>query len=562
MKSLPLGQILLEEKVITEQELNQALEQQKVTKKRLGAVIIDMGIVEEVDIMKALARRLKVDFLENPLFSIDLETVKLVPEQFARKYKIVPLNIREGHLNIVTNDPLNFACLEDISMITSMEVQTVLSTETEIDKCIDRVYSKRNADEIIEDIRSEYGEINIEINPERDDQAAIVERVDSAPIVKLVNSLVQEAYQENASDIHIEPEETHTRVRFRIDGDLVEHSTFSKDIHGLLTTRIKIISGMNIAEKRLPQDGSFNVRTDYIHVDMRVSSLPTPYGEKIVMRLLGANRAIDYDMRALGLSNTTLNLLEKSLHIPNGIILVTGPTGSGKTTTLYSMLSSITKPTINIVTVEDPIERRFQSITQVQVNPRAGLTFASGLRSILRQDPDVIMVGEIRDAETAEIAIRAAITGHLVLSTVHTNDALSTIVRLVDMGIEPYLVASSVKCVVSQRLVKRICPHCKEKTEARPSDSLLLHTQLTHVFAGKGCQQCKFTGYMGRTPVHEVLVIDAHFEEMITKRASMEEMRAYAKEKNMRMLKDEVSELIEKGVTTVEEGLRILYSVD
>ena len=562
MKSLPLGQILLEEKVITEQELNQALESQRVSKKRLGAVIIEMGIVEEVDIMKALARRLKVDFLESPLFSIDLDTVKLVPESLARKYKIVPLNIREGHLNIVTSDPLDFTCLEDVSMVTSMEVHTVLSTGTEVDKCIDRVYSKRNADEIIEDIRSEYGEINIEINPERDEQAAIVERVDSAPIVKLVNSLVQEAYQENASDIHIEPEESHTRVRFRIDGDLVEHSTFNKDIHGLLTTRIKIISGMNIAEKRLPQDGSFNVRTEYIHVDMRVSSLPTPYGEKIVMRLLGANRAIDYDMKALGLSDHTLNLLEKSLHIPNGIILVTGPTGSGKTTTLYSMLSAITKPTINIVTVEDPIERRFQNITQVQVNPRAGLTFASGLRSILRQDPDIIMVGEIRDAETAEIAIRAAITGHLVLSTVHTNDALSTIVRLIDMGIEPYLVASSVKCVVSQRLVKKICPHCKAKTEAKSTDNLLLQTQLTQTYTGKGCQQCKFTGYLGRTPVHEVLMLDNTSEEMITRRASMEEMRDYAALKNMRMLKDEVTDLIEQGVTTVEEGVRILYSVD
>lgn len=562
MKSLPLGQILLEEKVITELELNQALDQQKVTKKRLGAVIIEMGIVEEIDIMKALARRLKVDFLENPLFSIDLETVKLVPENLARKYRIVPLNIREGHLNIVTSDPLDFACLEDISMVTSMEVQTVLSTGTEVDKCIDRVYSKRNADEIIEDIRSEYGDVNFEINPTQTEEAAVVERVDSAPIVKLVNSLVQEAYQENASDIHIEPEEGHTRVRFRIDGDLVEHSTFSKDIHGLLTTRIKIISGMNIAEKRVPQDGSFNVRTDYIHVDMRVSSLPTPYGEKIVMRLLGANRAIDYDMKALGLSNHTLNLLEKSLHIPNGIILVTGPTGSGKTTTLYSMLSSITKPTINIVTVEDPIERRFRDITQVQVNPRAGLTFASGLRSILRQDPDVIMVGEIRDAETAEIAIRAAITGHLVLSTVHTNDALSTIVRLVDMGVEPYLVASSVKCVVSQRLIKKICPHCKAKVEARATDNLLLQTQLTNSYTGKGCQQCKFTGYLGRTPVHEVLVLDQTFEEMITRRASMEELRTHAKAKGMRTLKDEITELIEQGVTTVEEGLRILYSVD
>lgn len=561
MKSLPLGQILLEEKVITEEELSQALENQKITKKRLGATIIEMGFVEEVDIMKALARRLKIDFLENPLFSIDLDTVKLVPEQLARKYRIVPLNIREGHLNIITSDPLDFACLEDISMLTSMEVATVLSLGHEVDKCIDRVYSRRNANEIIEDIRSEYGDINIEISTEKE-EAAIVERVDSAPIVKLVNSLVQEAYQDNASDIHIEPEETHTRVRFRIDGDLVEHSTFSKEIHGLLTTRIKIISGMNIAEKRIPQDGSFNIRTDFIHVDMRVSSLPTPYGEKIVMRLLGANRAIDYDMKALGLSQYSLTLLEKALHIPNGIILVTGPTGSGKTTTLYSMLSSITKPTINIVTVEDPIERRFDNITQVQVNPRAGLTFASGLRSILRQDPDVIMVGEIRDAETAEIAIRAAITGHLVLSTVHTNDALSTIIRLTDMGIEPYLVASSVKCVVSQRLIKKICPHCKAKAETQTTDSLLLQASIAQSFVGKGCQQCKFTGYIGRTPVHEVLIVDSQFEEMITRRSSMDELRQYAKVKNMRLLKDEIIDLIEKGVTTVEEGLRILYSVD
>jgi len=562
MKSLVLGQILLEENVITEEQLNQALENQKISKKRLGAVILDMGIVEEKEILKALSRRLKVDYLETPLFSIDLETVKLIPEHFARKYRIVPLDIRKGYLYIVTSDPLDFACLEDISMITSMDVQTIISTGTEIDKAIDRVYTQRNADEIIEDIRSEYGDFNIEISPGQEEQAAIVERVDSAPIVKLVNSLVQEAYQENASDIHIEPEETHTRVRFRVDGDLVEHSTFSKDIHGLLTTRIKIISGMNIAEKRVPQDGSFNIRTETIHVDMRVSSLPTPYGEKIVMRLLGANRAIDYDMKALGLSVHTLDLLEKSLHIPNGIILVTGPTGSGKTTTLYSMLSSITKPNINIVTVEDPIERRFENITQIQVNPRAGLTFASGLRSILRQDPDVIMVGEIRDAETAEIAIRAAITGHLVLSTVHTNDALSTIIRLTDMGIEPYLVASSVKCVVSQRLVKKICPHCKMKVEVTVEQARLLQTKLIYSYVGKGCPQCKTSGYLGRQPVHEVLVVDGTFEELITRRASMDELRVHAKAKKMRMLKDEIIDLIAQGSTTIEEGLRILYSVD
>jgi len=562
MKSLPLGQILIDEQVITEAQLNQALEHQKIAKKRLGLAIIDLGFADEKDIMKALAKRLKVDYIETPLFSIDLETVRLIPEHFARKYRIVPLNIRDGHLNIVTNDPLDFTCLEDIAMITAMEVQPVLSLGHEIDKAIDRVYTRRNADEIIENIRNEYGDINIEITSEQDEQAASVERVDSAPIVKLVNSLVQEAYQENASDIHIEPQETHTRVRFRIDGDLVEHSTFSRDIHGLLTTRIKIISGMNIAEKRTPQDGSFKVHTDFIHVDMRVSSLPTPLGEKIVMRLLGANRAIDYDMKALGLSNTTLALLEKSLNIPNGIILVTGPTGSGKTTTLYSMLASISKPDINVVTVEDPIERRFENITQVQVNPRAGLTFASGLRSILRQDPDVIMVGEIRDAETAEIAIRAAITGHLVLSTVHTNDALSTVVRLIDMGIEPYLVASSVKAVISQRLVKRVCPHCKQPIEPTHAEQRLLRTELKQAFIGKGCQRCKFTGYQGRTPVHEVLIIDSKFEELITHRASMEELRKYAEIRQMRMLRDEVKDLIEQGVTSIKEALHILYAVE
>jgi len=560
MKALPLGQILLEENIVTEEQLNNALDRQKVVKKRLGTVITEMGMATEKEIMKALARRLKVDFVETPLFTIELEVVKLVPENLARKYRIVPLYIREGTLIIATNDPLDFACLEDVGMITGMEIRTAISSGSEIDKAIDRVYAKRNADEIIDDIKQEYGAVSFDIG--ETEELALVERVDSAPVVKLVNSLVQEAFQQNASDIHIEPEEDYTRVRFRVDGELVEHTNFSKDVHGLLTTRIKIISGMNIAEKRIPQDGSFNVHNDFIHVDMRVSSLPTPYGEKLVLRLLGANRAIDYDMKALGLSDYTLELLEKAIHIPNGILLVTGPTGSGKTTTLYAMLSRMSKPNINVVTVEDPIERKFANITQVQVNPRAGLTFASGLRSILRQDPDVIMVGEIRDAETAEIAIRAAITGHFVLSTIHTNDALSTIVRLVDMGVEPYLVASSVKCVISQRLVKKICPHCKSEVSVPSSDNRLLQTNLSTAYHGKGCQHCNFTGYAGRTPVHEVLIVDSGLEELISHSASMEHLRNYTVEHKMRMLREEVLDLINQGVTTVDEGLRILYAID
>lgn len=560
MKAIPLGQLLVEEMIITEDQLNQALNMQKTVKKRIGVLITELGYASEKDIARALARRLQVEYIDNPIFNIEADVVRRVPEPLARKYRIVPLYIREGTLTICTNDPLDFSCLEDVGMITGMEIATVLSTGSEIDKAIDRVYAKRNADEIINDIKQEYSELNF-VTP-TSEEAAIVERVDSAPVVKLVNSLILEAYQQNASDIHIEPQEHITKVRFRVDGDLIEHTDFASDFHSLLTTRIKIISGMNIAEKRVPQDGSFTVNNDFIHVDMRVSSLPTPYGEKIVMRLLGANRYIDYNLPALGLSKQTMVQVEKALHIPHGILLVTGPTGSGKTTTLYAMLARLSKPQVNLVTVEDPIERRFNGITQVQVNPRAGLTFASGLRSILRQDPDVIMVGEIRDGETAEIAIRAAITGHYVLSTIHTNDALSTVTRLVDMGIEPYLVASSVKCIISQRLVKKICTHCKSEVEISVTDNRLLQTDYKTAFVGKGCQHCNSTGYSGRTAVHEVLMIEQGLEELISRRASMEELRKFTRDRGMRMLRDEVLELIDKGVTTVEEGIRILYTAD
>ncbi len=560
MKAIPLGQLLVEEMIITEDQLNQALDMQKTVKKRIGVLITELGYASEKDIARALARRLQVEYIDNPIFNIEADVVRRVPEPLARKYRIVPLYIREGTLTICTNDPLDFSCLEDVGMITGMEIATVLSTGSEIDKAIDRVYAKRNADEIINDIKQEYSELNF-VTP-TSEEAAIVERVDSAPVVKLVNSLILEAYQQNASDIHIEPQEHITKVRFRVDGDLIEHTDFASDFHSLLTTRIKIISGMNIAEKRVPQDGSFTVNNDFIHVDMRVSSLPTPYGEKVVMRLLGANRYIDYNLPALGLSKQTMVQVEKALHIPHGILLVTGPTGSGKTTTLYAMLARLSKPQVNLVTVEDPIERRFNGITQVQVNPRAGLTFASGLRSILRQDPDVIMVGEIRDGETAEIAIRAAITGHYVLSTIHTNDALSTVTRLVDMGIEPYLVASSVKCIISQRLVKKICTHCKSEVEISVTDNRLLQTDYKTAFVGKGCQHCNSTGYSGRTAVHEVLMIEQGLEELISRRASMEELRKFTRDRGMRMLRDEVLELIDKGVTTVEEGIRILYTAD
>ena len=560
MISIPLGQLLLEENIITQEQLNEALSRQKVLKKRLGEVIIDLGFVSERGILLSLAKRLKIDFIENPILLIDFDVIRLVPETFARKYEIFPLFLKHATLTIATNDPLDFTCLEDLSMITGLEIKTVISSKQDINRAIERAYRKTHTDDLMDDIRSDG--LAPDLNNLNLDDANMAERVESAPVVKLVNSIIMEAYQQNASDIHIEPEESFTRVRFRIDGDLQIYNQFTHEVHQLITTRIKIISGMNIAEKRIPQDGGLRYRNELVRFDLRVSTLPTAYGEKVVMRLLGADRNISYDLHSLGLSNYTINMIEKALRVPHGILLVTGPTGSGKTTTLYSMLAKLNDPSKAIVTIEDPIERKFESITQVQVNTRAGLTFASGLRSILRQDPDTIMVGEIRDTETAEIAIRAAITGHFVLSTIHTNDALSTVVRLTDMGIEPYLVASSVKCVISQRLVKKICIHCKTQVEVESSDNLLLGTKLTHAHIGRGCKNCGNTGYSGRTAVFETILIDSALEQLISHNASMDELKHYAKSKNMRMLADEVVDLIKEGMTSVEEGVNILYSTD
>lgn len=562
MKVVRLGEILLEEGIINAEQLNEALARQKVVKKRLGNVIMDLGYADEKDILKALAKRLKVEYLDAPIFNVELEVVRLIPETLARKYSIVPINIKAGALTIATNDPLDYVCLEDVSMITGLDVKTVLSPSYEIEKAINRVYSKHSTDIIMKDLKDEIesgGEI-IDMEDLINDEMA--ERVGSSPIVKLVNGLILDAYQQNASDIHIEPQENVTRIRFRVDGDLQVYNEISSEIHQHVSTRIKIVSGMNIAEKRIPQDGSFQFKSEFLTVDIRVSSLPTPYGEKIVMRLLGADRNISYELASLGLSESTQETIKKVLHLPHGILLVSGPTGSGKTTTLYSMLAQLADIKKSIITIEDPIERKFNGITQVQVNPRAGLTFASGLRSILRQDPDTIMIGEIRDSETAEIAIRAAITGHFVLSTIHTNDALSTVERLVDMGVEPYLVASSVKSVMSQRLVKKICQFCKEEHKVELADNLLLQTELKKAYHGKGCSHCNNTGYTGRTAVFEIVLIDANIQKMIAQKANIDKMVEYVRNKKMRMLRDEVLDLIASGTTTVEEGIRILYSID
>lgn len=544
-----LEELLVREKIITQSQLEEVNAIQRQTGQATFYILIDHKFAKEKDVLRILAKSLGMDYLDNLSFNTSPDAIRVFPENLARKYRMTPLKVDEGTLTLATSNPFNLNAVEDIGMILGINIQTVLAPKVEIDSTIERLYSKKILDK---------AKINqtdpSEINDEND--------VESSPIVRIVNNLIMEAYKRNASDIHIEPEANYTRVRLRIDGDLVKYINFDNDMHSLISTRIKIISGLNIAEKRIPQDGSFQFNYEFKKIDIRVSTLPTPYGENIVLRLLGADQNIEYSLSGLGLSPKTLEIIEKAIKVPHGIILVTGPTGSGKTTTLYSILSKLAIPSKAIKTVEDPIERKFEGITQVQVNQKAGLTFAAGLRSILRQDPDIIMIGEIRDGETAEIAIRAAITGHLVLSTIHTNDALSSVVRLVDMGIEPFKVGSSLVCVIAQRLIKRNCIHCKEQLELSSTEKRLLRVDFDHVYKGRGCDKCNHTGYSGRLAAFEIVLVDQKLEELISKNASMETLRAYAIEKKMQMLRDEVVEFLNQGLTSVDEALRVLYNVD
>lgn len=464
MRRLRFGEVLVEEKLITQQQLQEALDRQKTVGKKLGQILIDMRIITETEMLITLSNKLKFEFEDKPSKRIDTSVKDLVPYEFAQQNSVLPLYIENGTLFFATNDPLDFTVMEDLSMITGFDTLPILSPMSAIEHALNILYH----------LNEDIAESNAEID---EDEESIMKRVESAPIVKMVNNIIGNAYNVNASDIHIEPEKERTRIRFRIDGSLTEHMIIRKELHELVVTRIKIISQMNIAEKRVPQDGSFRFNTEYQEVDLRVSTIPTPDGEKVVLRLLGADQNIKYNLDSIDISEEAKAKLREISKVPHGILLLTGPTGSGKTTTLYSLLNEISAPDISIVTVEDPVEKNFDGITQVQINAKTGLTFAAGLRSILRQDPDVIMLGEIRDSETASIAIRAAITGHFVLSTLHTNDALSSVVRLIDMGVEPYMVASSIKAVIAQRLVKKIVCFVKKKNHShkRIKCCLIIH---------------------------------------------------------------------------------------
>ena len=558
-KNLPIGQVLLKGGYITNEQLTSALAEQKRTPgKRLGDVLTELGFVSERDLMYCLSQRLRVEFVDLDSISISADAVHSIQESTAKKYTLIPVSRSGGMLTVAMSDPMNYYAVEDVRFESRCEIKTVLATATQIKGKIDHFYSQQHAHEAASDVDEEFfspSEIAA-MTSEMD------ERIDSAPIVRLINSIVSNAIQLNASDVHIEATRTVTKVRLRVDGVLVDQMKLNVAAHNTLITRLKIMGGLNIAERRIPQDGRFEMNVDGKTVDIRLSILPTVTGEKAVVRVLGTQNTSTMTIRELGFSQQNLTLFDNIIKSPHGIILVTGPTGSGKSTTLYAVLRQLNTSDVNIITVEDPVEYRMEGVNQVQVNPKAGLTFASGLRSILRQDPDIIMIGEIRDGETAQIAIRAAITGHLVLSTLHTNDAVSAITRLVDMGVPEYLVSSSVVGIAAQRLVKKLCPNCKQAYESSLEENVMLGLeQSITLYKGKGCPYCNGTGYKGRTAIHEVVVIDKTVRAMITKKASDDDIREYVVKQGTSFLSHNLTQLVLKGITTIEELIKVTYSV-
>lgn len=553
MRNIRIGDYLVEEGHITPEQLQQVLQKQHETKdnKRFGDVLIELGFMSDVKFAQALAGKLQVPYVDLNSFEIDGETARLVPQELAEKNCVIAIGKTGRRLTVATDDPVNFNILEDIKVKTGYDTIPVLATRNAIKKAIGKAYQM-----------SELGDLGVDMTQgELVDDEESRDRVESAPIVKLATQIVENAFRMEATDIHIEPFEKYTQIRVRVNGDLVDLMHVSSNVQNQLSTRLKLISGMNIAEKRVPQDGRFSQTVDGIPLDVRVSSLPMIHGEKIVIRILSTGAIKTRGLHELGMSDYNFRLFESMIKCPHGVILVTGPTGSGKSTTLYAALGAIARPEVNVVTVEDPVEKQIEGINQCQINVKSGMTFPAALRSILRQDPDIIMIGEMRDGETAEIGIRAAITGHLVLSTLHTNDAASTIVRLIDMGIPAYMVASSLIGVVAQRLVKVLCPKCRKQRMSTPEENELMHIDHSvPIYDAVGCNECG-GGYRGRTAIHEIIHCTGEISTLIANNASSEMLEKTARANGTKLLRDNVADLVQQGVTTMDELVRVTYTV-
>ncbi len=548
--------------IITEEQLQNVLDAKKndnTPGKFFGDYVVELGYVTDVQFAQVLSRKQNIPFvdLDDPETQIDIEAVKKIPEALAKKHTIIAIKMTGKRLTVASYDPVNFYIFEDIKVTTGLDVSPVLATKAAITKTIGKIYSSANVGGIVEAVESNFkGDVVDE------DAKEIEDRVNDAPIVKLCTTIVEQSFRADATDIHIEPFATFTRIRIRVNGDLIELMNISNVVHNSLITRIKIISGMNIAEKRVPQDGRFSQVVDGTTLDVRVSNLPTVNGEKCVIRILATGDVGVRKITDLGMTPYNYDRFSRLIKVPQGVMLVTGPTGSGKTTTLYASLGELAKPNVNVITVEDPVEKNIEGINQCQVNVKAGMTFAAALRSILRQDPDIVMVGEMRDQETAEIAIRAAITGHMVLSTLHTNDAASTVTRLVDMGVAPYMVATSLIGIVAQRLCKVVCPECKTPRLSTEEDNELMGiAESVTIYDACGCPKCNNTGYSGRTAIHEILLCTPEMASLIAADGKTDAISELSRKQGCKLLRDNVSELVQNGRTTIDELIKLTYAI-
>jgi len=555
-----LGQILIEAGLITQAQLQQALERQRETGERLGQIILGMGLGSQEGVAAAIAQQLHISFVRlsdtRPAEALLLR----VPEYLARRHQVIPIREVDGTVTLGMIDPVDILAIDEVRRVTGLEIEPAVITSDDFQRALSVYPTPDTAvDDVIQAILPFDERFAADGEPDR-----LKEMADEAPVVRLANLIIVQAVRQAASDIHVEPMETLMRVRYRVDGTLYSAMTPPARVQAALISRLKIMATMNIAERRIPQDGRIQLKVDDHDIDLRVSSIPTTWGEKVVMRILD-KRAAFVGIDRLGMAPDDLTRFERIISRPHGIILITGPTGSGKTTSLYAMLNRLNKTEVNITTIEDPVEYQLPGISQVQVNPRAGVTFATGLRSFLRQDPDIIMVGEIRDEETARIAIHAALTGHLVLSTLHTNDAAAAVARLTGIGLEPFLVASSVVGLIAQRLIKVLCVHCKEPYT--PPDDLLARLGLPAnpaptFYKATGCPRCSQSGYKGRIGLFEVMPMDERIKDLISRNGTADHIREAAVAAGMRTMSQDAISKVLSGVTSVEEARRVVFTLD
>lgn len=561
-KRVRIGDLLLSQGMITQQQLETALSEQKIRKTKLGETLIALGYVSQKDFADVLSKQLGVESVDLRKEGLQDVAIRLVPEDIMKKYELVPFAIDENNSNILKiamSDPMYLPAIDDVSLITGMEVVPYFAPTAQIAMQIDRMFGKKQAMEAAAQYQMEHAD---ELREE--EESAANAEVDNAPIVKIVRTMLEQAIRQGASDIHIEPLERNLRIRYRIDGALREVMDYNTTLLPAMVARVKIMSGLDISEKRKPQDGRLTLQVDNREYDVRVSVLPTVFGEKTVMRLT-AKDGLSREKKYLGLTPEDEERLDGILKNPHGIILVTGPTGSGKSTTCYTVLSELNREEVNIITVEDPVEANVDGVNQVQVNVKADLTFANALRSILRQDPDIIMIGEIRDGETAGIAVKASITGHLVISTLHTNSTAASITRLIDMGVEPYLIGDSVVGIIAQRLVRKLCPKCRKAREATDQEKKLLMVPASMpqtVYEPVGCEECGGIGYRGRTAIYEIMPVTAKLRNRIHDKVTADELQEIAVSEGMSTLRMAAAKKVKEGITSCAEMIKVAYDYE